>query len=243
MPLSMPTRLWLEKQRYDWPFKGKNLIETGKDFIRVFAPERAEWYALAHLYQCSLNDDIPVPYIAEFPDFPDFVENPPDEKAKMARKIQDEIIKHIGAVKPPDKEEAQRLFPNLNKEKARKLLAKLNKAKAQKFFAKLILIGSVFQFWREKQRRPTVLEIAEFMGLSGPAFYRHYTRADLYRELRVACGQVEAQSPDPDGFTSVQRANRKAKKATAKSLELAQDLRAGHMTRQKFASLMGGRTR
>jgi hypothetical protein len=110
-------------------------------------------------------------------------------------------------------------------------------------FSDLLLRGWVYQFWHNYRRRPTVAEIAELMGLSPPAFYRRYTRAQLYRALRVACGRVEAQSPAPDGVSPVQRANRKAMKPTAKNLQRAQDLRAGNMMRQEFASLMRKGTR
>jgi len=81
-------------------------------------------------------------------------------------------------------------------------------------FSDLLLIGWVYQFWHENGRRPTVSEIAELMGQSRDTFYRRYTRAELYRALRVASGRVEAHLPDPEGLDSAQRANKKAKKRT-----------------------------
>ena len=79
-------------------------------------------------------------------------------------------------------------------------------------FSDMLLTGWVYQFWHEKKRRPTVAELAEFMGKSRDTFNRHYTLAQLYRALRVACGRVETRMADPEGLDAVQRANRKAKK-------------------------------
>jgi Helix-turn-helix domain len=72
----------------------------------------------------------------------------------------------------------------------------------------LLLTAYVSQFCRKMQRRPTVAEIAELMGLSKTAWYRRYKRKDLYQAWR----DVESHPPDPEWLGSAQRANRKAKK-------------------------------
>jgi hypothetical protein len=75
-------------------------------------------------------------------------------------------------------------------------------------FSDLLLRGWVYQFWYQEQRRPTVAEIAKFMGLSHYAFYKLYNRQDLYREVRVACGRAQAVNPEELAET----ANRRARK-------------------------------
>jgi hypothetical protein len=76
----------------------------------------------------------------------------------------------------------------------------------------LLLTGWVYQFWHKNQRRPTVAEIAELMGLSRGGFYRRYTSADLNKNYLVVSGESERVLPDIDGLNAVERANRKAKK-------------------------------
>lgn len=88
----------------------------------------------------------------------------------------------------------------------------IKRLNAGESFSDLILLGCVYQFWHEKKQRPTVAEIAAKMGLSRPAFYRRYTRTDVYKALIVACGRVGVHLPHPNGLNSVQRASRKAKR-------------------------------
>ncbi len=203
-PLSWGTRVFLAKRRGEWPFKGKNTVKTlGKDWARVFEAERAEWYALAFIYQCPLNEDIPVPYIAEFPDFPERADNPADRKAEIARKFQGEITQMVEA------------------------RAKGEKVEPSKFFLKLLLLGSVYQFWRERPRKPTMAEMAAFMGLSRTAFSRRYTRFDLNSAYREASGRIGVVLPDPEGFDEIQRANRRAKKRNFWSIQREYDNEKG----------------
>ena len=90
--------------------------------------------------------------------------------------------------------------------------AKGNKVEPSKFYLKLLLLGSVYQFWREKQRRPTASEIAEFMVLSRTAFSSRYSIKELNRAYREASRGFGVQLPDPQGFEPVQRANWQAKR-------------------------------
>src|SRR5207244_345898 len=110
-PLGSKTLVFLAKRRGEWPFKGKNVVKTlGKDWASVFEAERAEWYALAFIYQCALNEDIPVPYIAEFPDFPELAANPADRKAQIARMFQGEIMQMVEARAKGNKVEPSKFF-------------------------------------------------------------------------------------------------------------------------------------
>jgi hypothetical protein len=188
MPLSWKTRAFLDRRSSDWPFK-KNArdrrssdlgFKGAKDFHGDWAPDFAEWLMLAQLYQRYLGEDLPVPTIAELGDpVWEGIEQSTDPRAKIARRIQNEIIQRL---------------------------------ENGKSFSDLLLKGWVYQFWRRYKRRPTVAEIAEFMGLSVGAFYRRYTRAEMYKALRTACGRVAPRLPDPKGLDSVQRANIRAKK-------------------------------
>src|SRR5260370_29163500 len=63
MPLSVKTRYQLDKRSTDWPFE-----DSGEDFQGDWNPEMAEWLMLAQLYQQRLEDDFPVPTIAELAD-------------------------------------------------------------------------------------------------------------------------------------------------------------------------------
>jgi hypothetical protein len=77
----------------------------------------------------------------------------------------------------------------------------------------LLLTGWVYHVWHEKQRCPTVEEIAELMGISRDTFYRRgHTRQEIERAYLTASGESKRDLPDPDGFNPVQRANRKARK-------------------------------
>jgi hypothetical protein len=181
MPLSGKTRILLNSRSGEWPFK-----KNAEDFEGDWDHDFAEWLLLAQLYECALDERVPVPYLAEqwdsiAQDLTEEAEQADPERASKARRIQDEIIRRL---------------------------------QAGKSFSDLLLIGWVYQFWLKNQRGPTVGEIADFMGLSRQAFYRRYTRADLYRALRVARGHVKARLPDPGGLDSVQKANLKAKKRT-----------------------------
>jgi hypothetical protein len=97
--------------------------------------------------------------------------------------------------------------------KARKIHDQImQRVQKKKSVSDLILTAWVCEFWRKMQRRPTVAEIAEWMGLSKTAWYRRYARKDLYKAILVAHGRVAPHLPDPKGLDSVQRANIRAKK-------------------------------
>ena len=81
-----------------------------------------------------------------------------------------------------------------------------------KSFSDFLLLGWVYQFWRENQRRPTVGEIAELMGLSRPAFYRRHTAQALNKAYLNVAGEIKRDLSAPDGLDQVQRANLNAKK-------------------------------
>jgi hypothetical protein len=68
----------------------------------------------------------------------------------------------------------------------------------KKYIRDLLLTGWVCDFWRKKKRRPTVAEIAEWMGLSKTAWYRRYKRKDLYQAWR----DVASHLPDPEWLKS-----------------------------------------
>ena len=100
-----------------------------------------------------------------------------------------------------------------------KARAKGNKVEPSKFFLKLLLLGSVYQFWREKQRCPKVSEIADFMGLSRTAFSRRYTIKELRRAYREASGGFGIQLPERDGLDPVLKQNVRAKKRGITALQ------------------------
>lgn len=199
MPLSMETRLWLDKRRYDWPFKGKNVVKTGKDFMRVFEPERAEWNALARLYERPINEDIPVPYTWEFGDFGENgLPEPRDPKARIARDIQNEIMRRVRENEPlADVVLIGEVFQWIEK------------------------------FSRVDRRCPTVTQMAKFLGVSRQQFYRLYPnpRRKIENAYFVVCGrQSKSELPDLNGLDSVQRANRKAKKPDFSTIQKDYDL-------------------
>jgi hypothetical protein len=95
MPLSVNTRYELEKRQPDWPFKG-----TIGDLEGEWESDLAESLMLALVYQADIRDPIPVPYLAELPDFP-HQEGPTDDpKESAARKIQNEIIQRLKTGRP-----------------------------------------------------------------------------------------------------------------------------------------------
>jgi hypothetical protein len=91
MPLSGRTRAWLHRRSSDWPFK-KNAGDWQGEWTHDFA----EWLMLAELYQRYLDEDVPVPTIAELGDpVWEGIEQSTDPRAKMARQIQNEIIQRL----------------------------------------------------------------------------------------------------------------------------------------------------
>ena len=89
----------------------------------------------------------------------------------------------------------------------------------KKYIRDLLLTGWVCDFWRKKKRRPTVAEIAEWMGLSKTAWYRRYKRKDLYQAWR----DVASHLLDPEWLDSAQRANTRAKKPGFEALKRQMD--------------------
>jgi len=187
MPLSMQTCLWLDKRRYDWPFKGKNAIKKGKDFMRVFEPERAEWNALAKLYGRSVHEDVPVPYIAEFGDFGETgLPEPRDQKARIAREIQNEITRRV----------------RNNESVSHGILIGEVYQWVEKFSS-------------EDRRSPTVTQLAKFLGISRQRFYRLYPkpRTAIEKAYFFVYGhQSKRELADPHGRDPVLKQSIKAKK-------------------------------
>jgi hypothetical protein len=98
-PLSDKTRWELAKRRDDWPFKGK----IGKDGDLLDGYEWAELLSLAAWYKQPVGEPLPVLTMAEDvanngvgsnPIIP-IIKEPDDEKARMARKIQIEIVNRL----------------------------------------------------------------------------------------------------------------------------------------------------
>ena len=97
MPLLAKTCHWLDTHSNGCPFD-----DTVKDFRRKFAPEFAEYLMLAQLFQQRLDQDFPVPTIAEFGDIlrAGQIKDPSNPMAIQARQIQDEIMQRLEAGKP-----------------------------------------------------------------------------------------------------------------------------------------------
>jgi hypothetical protein len=94
--LSAKTVLELEKRRRDWPY-GEGAGDLQGDFTTDFV----EWLALAELYQCPLDEHLPIPTIAELGDpMWEGIEQSTDPKAKVAREIQDEIMRKVQNKEP-----------------------------------------------------------------------------------------------------------------------------------------------
>jgi hypothetical protein len=92
----------LEKRHKDSPLNPRNRRSSDLSFKNVsdlqgeWVPDLVEWLMLAQLYQCRLEDDLPVPTIAELGDpVWEGIEQSTDPRAKMARRIQDEIMQRL----------------------------------------------------------------------------------------------------------------------------------------------------
>src|SRR5438093_1086560 len=89
----------------------------------------------------------------------------------------------------------------------------IRRLKSGESLSDLLLLGWVYQFWRKNQRRPTVAEIGELMGLNRAALYRRgYSAQKIDEAYLTAAGELKRILPDPSGLDSVQIANLKAKK-------------------------------
>jgi hypothetical protein len=90
----------------------------------------------------------------------------------------------------------------------------LDRIRKKRPLSKLLLTGSVYQFWLKHERRPTVAEIADIMGLSRPAWYRRYkNKAALYSAYRTATGSVGVPlATDDGGLAGIRRSARKSRK-------------------------------
>jgi len=107
MPLSGKTLRELEMRDRDSPFYKNARYKRSKD-VRIkgfhgnWAPELAESLLLAQIYQVDSLEGVPAPTLAELEDLLDegLIEEPTDEKAKAARRIQDEIIRRLETGKP-----------------------------------------------------------------------------------------------------------------------------------------------
>jgi hypothetical protein len=96
MPLSVETRLELEKRCGDWPFD-----DNAGQWQGEWTDDFAEWLMLAQLYERNLGEHFPVPTIAELGDpIWEGIEQSTDPRAKMARRIQDEIMHRLETKNP-----------------------------------------------------------------------------------------------------------------------------------------------
>ena len=108
MALSGKTLLELEKRCRDSPFKkyarnrrSRDLCFKGaRDLHGEWVPDFVEWLMLAQLFQCRLGEDLPVPTIAELGDPVWEGFESADPRAKIARRIQDEIIRRLETGEP-----------------------------------------------------------------------------------------------------------------------------------------------
>ena len=155
----------------------------------VFAPEIVEMLMLARIYGVDVHDKVPVPYLAELEDRPH----------------QEELTEN--AIN--GKERAARQIQDLISQRL----------EAGKSLSDLFLIGSVYKFWLDNKRRPTVAEIADLMKMSRQAFYRRYSTQELNEAYFTVTGESKRDLPDPDGLDPVQRANRNARKPSFASLQ------------------------
>jgi len=97
MPLSMKTRYQLEKRRDDWP-----LDNNTKSLQGLFNPVLAECLLLAQLYQRDIDEDLPVPTLAELGDpvWKNAIDHSNDPKAAIAVTIQSEILNRMRDKEP-----------------------------------------------------------------------------------------------------------------------------------------------
>jgi len=119
-------------------------------------------------------------------DADEVIAQPGDEKAKKARQIQEEIIRRLKKNEP---------------------------------FWDLLLIGWMYQWVyhcsQEDPSCPTATMFAQFMRLSGPAFYRHYPNAsqEIAKAYElVTTKQAKVELPDPGGREPGLKQSVKAKK-------------------------------
>ena len=124
----------------------------------------------------------------------------------LAQTYQIDFRSRIPVVTIAELGERRRIRRNTGKNTAARriqdlIMERLNTGKS---FHDLLLQGWVYQFWRAKERCPTVTEIAKLMGLSRQAFYRRYSITELYKAYRTAANRTEPAPPDPDGFDEAQ---------------------------------------
>jgi AraC-like DNA-binding protein len=183
-PLSLKTRDELIKRRADYPFKARTL-KWRDDMFGDWEPDIAESLLLAHLFKADVSDRLPVLQLAEIPDH---LEDQPPAATRKQR-------------------EARQM--------ARRIQAEIiDRGKTGRSFSDMILIGRVYQYSRTHKDPPTVVRIADFMGISRDTFYRLYTAEQLNKAYRDATGALKRHLPHPDGLDAVQRANLKAKVVT-----------------------------
>lgn len=141
-----------------------------------------EWLWLALACQQGLLDELPVPTLAETDGKSD---DPDDERAQRARRIQDAIIERLKKKKP---------FDDL-----------LLDGWMYQWVNHCSQVNPSF---------PTVTQFAEFMGLSRQAFYRKYPNAKeaIARAFERAGGKIDNAPPASEGLDLAQSANMDAKK-------------------------------
>jgi hypothetical protein len=113
-----------------------------------------------------------------------------------------------------------------NGKNARRIQAEIERRlRNQEPFWDWLLIGWTYQWVnhcsQENPPCPTVTQMAKFMGLTRPTFYRRYPDAehDVANAFVLAGGRLKEQLPDTQGFDPVQRANRQAKKPSFSTIQ------------------------
>jgi hypothetical protein len=181
-PLSWKTRVFLAKRRGEWPFKNRTNECVAEDY------QMAEWLLLAQLCQQGLLKELPVPTLA---DADEVIAEPGNEKAKEARRIQEEIIRRLK-----------------------------NKEPFWDCLLIGWVYQWVNHCSQENPPCPTITQVAKLMGLSRPAFYRRYPNAeqDIAKAYEIAGGKLKEELADLRGRDPVLKQNMEAKKPGIESL-------------------------
>jgi hypothetical protein len=199
LPLSPKTLVVLGRLRGDWwfgPWKKEVEGEIESDW--------AEMLLLAQFCEMDVDEFVATSHL------PGVIE--PHESECVS------VPDDSGHAEGPDEQDLDIIK---KRETANRIRSAINeRVQKRQFLSDWILAGQVYQFWRKKDRCPTVAEIANLMGISRDTFNRRgHTPEEIARAYLTASGELTRDLPDLRGLDSVQRANRKAKKSTFESLQ------------------------